>query len=282
VFNTELSRAVESFAALMSPLTEEDLEREWIWKDHDEEGIRFTFFVTIQELRGLAVELSSMRTRLTAVQQILGQYHAQYMDLQAAVFGLPEEDAERVPAEGEWQVRLVYSHILGAEIGFSSVVRYALEKHRAGEWSPERMSDEDEFRIMGMSEEKYEELMQGSFKRMLAFHRDFHPRIIQEFSTITDKELDLPSTFWEETRFPIRHRLHRFEAHILQHTVQIDKTMAAINSVPSETKRLTRYLFAALAGVDAKMIAGDESSAGCLELARTIKSRTREIQKIIA
>lgn len=139
MFNIELNRAVESFAACMSPLTEKDLEREWIWKDHDEERIRFTFFVTIQELRQLAVELSSLRTRLTPAQQILGQYHTQYMDLQAAVFGLSEEDADRVPAEGEWQVRRVYSHILEADIGFSTVVRYALEKPRAGKWSPERM-----------------------------------------------------------------------------------------------------------------------------------------------
>jgi hypothetical protein len=281
VFNAELNRAVESFAAVMFPLAERDLEREWVWKDHDEEGIRFTFFVTIQELRGLAVALSSRQTPLTPAQQILGQYHAQYMDLQAAVFSLSEADADRVPAEGEWQVRSVYSHMLGADIGFSAVVRYALEEHRAGKWSPERMSDADETRVMGMSEEKYNELVQGSFQHMLAFHRDFHPKIIQEFSTITDTELDLPSTFWEETRFPIRHRLHRFEAHLIQHTVQIDKTLAAINSGPSETKRLIRYLFSALAAVNAQLIAGDERSSRCSELAGTIESRTREIEKII-
>ncbi len=142
--------------------------------------------------------------------------------------------------------------------------------------------DEEEMRITGMSEEEYDELMQGSFKHMLALHRDFHPKIILEFSTITDKELDLPSTFWEETRFPIRHRLHGYEAHMVQHAVQIDKTLVAINSALSETKRLTRYLFAAVAGVNAKLIAGDETSPGCIELARTIESRTIEIQKIIA
>ncbi len=89
---------------------------------------------------------------------------------------------------------------------------------------------------------------------MLTFHREFHPKIVQEFSIITDNELELPSTFWEETRFPIRHRLHRYEAHFVQHTVQIDKTLVSIGQAPSETKRLIRYLFAALAEVEANLI----------------------------
>ena len=76
------------FAALMLPLTEKELERNWKWKDHDEEGIRFAFFVTLQELRHLAVTLSATLPKPTAAQHILSQYHAAYMDLQAAVLGL--------------------------------------------------------------------------------------------------------------------------------------------------------------------------------------------------
>ncbi|MDO8754745.1 MAG: hypothetical protein Q7J80_12680, partial [Anaerolineales bacterium] len=59
MFNPELTKAVENFAVLMLPFSEKDLERKWIWKDHDEEGIRFAFFVTIQELRKLAVQLAA-------------------------------------------------------------------------------------------------------------------------------------------------------------------------------------------------------------------------------
>ena len=127
MFDTKLTHAVEKFAALILPLSEKDLEREWIWKDHDEEGIRFTCFVTLQELRHLAVELSALRPKPTSAQHILSQYHAAYMDLQAAIFGLSEEDADKIPAEGEWQVRRVYAHILSAEINFTITVRYALE-----------------------------------------------------------------------------------------------------------------------------------------------------------
>jgi hypothetical protein len=121
------------------------------------------------------------------------------------------------------------------------------------------MSDADALRITGMSEDDYKTLIQSDFHRLLEFHHEFHPNVVNEFSSITDTELELPSTFWEETRFPIRHRLHRFEAHIIQHTVQIDKTLVSIGRAPSESKRLIRYLFAALAEVNANLIGENNS-----------------------
>jgi hypothetical protein len=278
MFNSELTSAVENFAAFMLPLSEKDLERKWEWKDHDEEGIRFAFFVTIQELRDLAVGLAASRKPLTQTQHILGQYHAQYMDLHAALFGLSAEDAGHVPVVGEWPVQHVYAHILDADINFSAVVRYALEGHRAGTWKPEKIPDKEEARLTGMSEEQYHTLTHGSLEGMLTYYRELHPGLIEEFSTITDKELDLPSIFWEKTIFPIRHRLLRYEAHIVQHTVQIDKTLVAIGETPGESKRLIRYLYAALAEVDKYLIGGEASSKDCAELVKTIEARVKELR----
>jgi len=282
MFIPDLSQAVENFASLMQPLSEKDLEHEWIWKDHDEEGIRFAFFVTLQELRHLAVTLSTLRPSRTSSQRILRQYHAAYMDLQAAIFGLSEKDADKVPAEGEWQARKVYAHILSTDINFTITVRYALEKHRAAIWTPDRISDEDENRLAGMSEEEYQALRQGPFEGMLAYHREFHPAIVEEFSGITDEELDFPSTFWEETRFPIRHRLHRYEAHYAQHTVQIDKTLVAVGQAPNESKRLIRKLYAALAEAEGMMIGAEKmDDAVIYATASSIAQRTKEISDLL-
>jgi hypothetical protein len=282
VFNPELNRAVQEFAALVLPLSEKDLEREWIWKDHDEEGIRFAFFVTLQELRDLAVTLSTLRSKPTPAQHILGQNHAAYMDLQAALLGVSSEDAEKAPAEGEWPVQKVYAHIFSTEINFTITVRYALEKHRAGTWTPEKVSDQDADRLAGISDEDYLGLIKGPLEGMLAYHREFHPVIVQEFSTITDQELDLPSTFWEETRFPIKHRLHRYEAHLAQHTIQIDKTLVAIGQAPSESKRLLRKIFAALAEAEGMMIGAEKmDEAAILAAASSISARTKEISGLL-
>ncbi|HLA87852.1 MAG TPA: DinB family protein [Anaerolineales bacterium] len=281
MFNFELTNAIENFAALMLPLSEKDLERTWVWKDHDEEGVRFAFFVTIQELRQLAVTLAARHKPPTQAQHILGQYHKQYMDLQAAIFGLSKEDSEHAPAEGEWTVRQVYAHILGADFGFRAVIRYALEGHRAEKWMPEPTPESEYPCLYGMGESEYRDLTKGPLETMLVFHREMHPQVIDEFINITDEELDLPAAFWEETRFPIRHRLHRFEAHFVQHTAQIDKTLAAIDHAPSESKRLIRYLFAALAEVNANLIGENNSQEGCAKLAKSINSRIMEIKSIL-
>jgi len=281
-FNSELKRAVREFTTLMLPLSEKDLAHPWVWKDHDEEGIRFSFFVTLQELHHLAVLLAAIRKKPTTAQHILGQYHAAYMDLQAALLGLSDEEAERPPAEGEWAVRKVYSHILSTEINFTITVRYALEKHRAGTWTPEPIADADADRLAGISDDKFLALTNGPLSGMLAYHRELHGTIIEEFSTISDRELDLPSTFWEETRFPIQHRLHRYEAHFVQHTVQIDKTLAAIGQAPSESKRLLRKIHAALAEAEGIMIGAKEVDEAAIQATTSsINERTKEIETLL-
>jgi hypothetical protein len=279
MFNSELERAVHDFGALMLPLSEKDMEHEWKWKDHDEEGIRFACFVTLQELRHLAVRLSTLRDKSTAAQHILSQYHAAYMDLQSAILGLSAEDADRAPADGEWPVRRVYAHILAADINFTAAIRYALEGHRAGTWKKDPMSDEDETRVTGMSEDEYRTLTAGPLDAMLAYHRQLHPIIVEEFSEISDQELELPSTFWEETRFPIQHRLHRYEAHFVQHTIQIDKTLVAIGQAPTEAQRLVRKILAALAEAEGMMIGVEKMDDAVIHVtASSILDRATEIR----
>lgn len=282
MFNLHLQQAVTDFTAVMLPLSEKDLEREWIWKDHDEEGIRFAFFVTLQELRHLAVTLSTALPKPQPAQHILSQYHAAYWDLQAAVLGVSNEDAERVLVEGEWPIKRAYSHMLGTEFNFSLTIRYALEKHRAGIWTPEPISDEDADRLVGISDADYKTLIDGPFDAMVAYHRQLHARIVEEFRTITDRELELPSTMWEETRFPIQHRLHRFEAHFTQHTIQIDKTLVSIGLVPSESKRLLRKVYAALAEVEGILIGtGNKNDAAILATASSITDRVSQIRNLL-
>ena len=282
MFNTQLSQAVENFASMMLPLSEKELESEWIWKDHDEEGIRFAFFVTLQELRQLAVTLSTLRSKLTPAQHILSQYHAAHLDLQAVMMGVSEEDADKVFAEGEWNLKRVYTHIFGGDINFTAVVRYALEGHRAGTWKPEEMSDEDADRLVNITDEEYKQLINSPMENILKFHRKFHQEIIDEFSYITEAELDLPSTFWEGTRFPIRHRLHRYEAHYTQHIIQMDKTLVAIGQPPSESKRLIRKVYAALAEAEGMMIGAEKmDDTVILETASSIRERTKEIESLL-
>lgn len=282
MMNNKLHLAAQEFTHLFINLPDTKLEHPWAWKDHGKEGIRFALFVTLQELRQLAVTLSMLRSKSTPAQHILSQYHAAYMDLQAALLGLSNEDAEKVPSEDEWNVQKVYAHILGADFGFTAIVRYALELHRASKWISDPIPESEYPRLYGISEVEYDKLMTSPLSSLIAYHRDFHIRIIEEFSGVQDNELDLPSVFWEETRFPIRHRLHRYEAHIVQHTIQIDKTLASIGQAPREPKQLLRKVYAALAEVEGLMIGAENTDdAVILSIASSISDRTKEIESLL-
>jgi len=57
------------------------------------------------------------------------------------------------------------------------------------------------------------------------------------------------ATFWDGEK-PIRFRMHRFEAHMIQHTVQVDKTLEWLDLGPTEARRLARVLYRDLAAVE--------------------------------
>jgi hypothetical protein len=287
MFNPELTAAVEKFASMMIEASDSRLDQPWHWKGHDE-GIRFAFFVTHLELRQLAVRLSSDRAAGLKMpypslsQRILAQYHSAFMDLQAALIGISLKNSVRAPAKKEWSVQATYSHILEAELGFASVIRYALENHRSKKWLPNPIPEKDFFRYTGLKEKAFAQLMDSSLPKLIAFHREFHTKLLSEFSGIGNDELGFPAAYWEETRFHIGYRLHRFEAHLRQHTIQIDRTLAAIDCSPTESKRLIRMLFSALAEVNGNLISTTErKSQECIEMARNIDIRVKEISRLI-
>lgn len=82
--------------------------------------------------------------------------------------------------------------------------------------------------------------------------------MLGELADVSDDEVDTPSEFWEETKYPVRFRLHRLEEHLRQHTVQVDKTFAGIDHAPSEAERLVRLLHQALGSVEAAQIGASD------------------------
>jgi hypothetical protein len=252
--NSQLNTTLQSWTQLILPLSDADLEKPWPWHGYDE-GVRFACLRVIEELRTLAARLRAERNMaLTEAQIILGNYHSAYRDLQASLLGLSKDDSERAPAENEWPVRQAYAHILGADFGFRAAVRYALEGHRAGTWLSTSIPEEEYLRLYGIPEADYTSLVEGPLANMVAYHSDLHTALLHEFAKITGEELDLPAAFWEETHFPIRFRLHRFESHMRQHTIQIDKTLVALNMPLSEVKRLLRLTYAAWADANSALI----------------------------
>jgi hypothetical protein len=281
---TKLSQAVQKFAEITHRLKDSELDSEWTWKEYDE-GVRFAFFRVYEELHQLGARLGSSRSSshhpLTTAQRTLGQYHAAYRDLQAVLIGVSDADAARPPADGEWPVRETLAHMIGAERAFFAVNLDALQRVRSKDGRPLEMSDED-WETFWRGDAFDELKKEAALSELVAYHDDLHWRIETELAGISEEELLTPVVFWESTPFPLEFRLHRFDAHLRQHTIQIEKTLEAINIPFTEAKRLLHLIYAALAVVESQTIGAEafgEAEQG--QVQALINGYTNEINQIL-
>jgi hypothetical protein len=287
MFDTSLAHAVERFAQVTQGAHDSALDREWAWGAYDSEGVRFAFFRTYEELCELAASVAAERSAhgptTSTAQRILAQYHAAYCDLQAVLLGVEAGEAERAPAEGEWPLRRIVAHIVGAEVGFYVVVKYALDRHRSGNGRPAKIPDEAWDTLIGEDAASIEATLEGPLAGIQSYHQAFHERVLHEFAAVSEEELAAPSMYWEGYDMSLRFRLHRFDSHLRQHTVQIEKTLAAIGGFPNEARRLLRLIYAALAQVEGATIGAWEiGTALRREAAEAIATRADEIASILA
>jgi len=245
-----VTQAVEELVRATVDLSDSDMGRPWVWREYDEEGLRFTLLLAQHELRDLAVRLESLRTKkgppASQTERILGQYHFAYRDLTGVLAGVRDDDLDRVPAVGEWPVREVLEHMLGAEFGFLGVVQYALAPDR-----PRDLEEAEERWDSWREEHNYRapKKLEGGMADVRNALFEIHRRILRELGGLPDDALEKPAMFWDGEK-PIRFRLHRFEAHMVQHTVQVEKTLEWIGRGPTEARRLIRILYCNLAPVE--------------------------------
>jgi len=282
-----ITKSIDRFTGLVLDLPDSELEREWAWGSYKSEGVRFAYFRTYEDLRQLAVELGLLRDAagkpFSDAQRILAQYHAAYMDLQAVLLGLESQYFELTPAQGEWSIRRVLAHIVGAEMGFYVAIKFALDRYYQGEDPLVDIDDETWLGIIGMEEEELGAQMDEPLPGLQSFHKDLHKRVLKDFSLIDASVIDKPSKYWEHEFYSVRFRLHRFDAHMRQHTIQIEKTLHAIGHVPNESQRLLRLIYAALGQVNGALIGtGIDYQDLLSETAARIDERTAEIGDIIA
>jgi len=240
-----VTQAVEELVRATVNLSDEDMGRAWKWREYDEEGLRFALLMTHHELRDLGARLAAHGRPPTQAQRILAQYHQAYRDLTGVLAAVRTEDLDRAPSDGEWPLREALDHMLGAEHGFLGVSRGALERHRAGNAAE---PTEAEFKEYRRPYAKPKDAVAGPIESIRNAFFEIHRRVLRDLGDVTDAELERPAWFWDGP-MPIRFRLHRFEEHLRQHIIQLDKTLVVIGP-PTEAHRLVRNIYNALADVE--------------------------------
>ncbi len=287
MLDKSLARAVAGLVGAIDPLDEPALELPWAWGAYKEEGLRFAFFRTYEDLREAAVLTAAARRAmgrpLSSAQQILGQYHEAFRDLEASLLRLPDGLDETEPAPDEWSVRRVLAHMLSGDLGFLVAVTYGLERFRGGNGRPAAIPEEAWDRILGLDEAGYRELVTRPLPELWPAFQATHERVLSDLADISDGELQAPSMFWEGYELSLRFRLHRFDSHLRQHTIQLDKTLNALGAPSTEVHRLLRLIYAALAEAEAAAIgAWDAGAAIWPPVVETIEGRVLEMTETLA
>lgn len=274
-----VTQSIERLVKASVGLSDAYMDRPYAWQEYDEEGLRFALLTAHHQLRDTAAQVAAARLGagqpFSEAQRILAQVHEAYRDLTGALAGTSEVELDAGPPNEQWPLREILDHMLGAECGFLAAIEVALEAARAG-----RASEPDEAAFR--SKRRPNEDPRGSRADALNALFRSHVAILSSLDGVTDAELETPSFFWENEGYSIRFRMHRFEEHMRQHTIQVDKTLAAIGHPPTEAERLIRNLYTALAGVES---VGSGTTAGRVVLDRcaaSIDEIANEVRRIAA
>lgn len=275
-----LTGAVETLARTLAPLPDDILTRRWAWGAYDE-GVRFALFLTMQELRDLATAIVAggvpNLAGATIAPALLARHQSAYRDFLGVLACVGDDVLDRVPADGEWPLRTIIGHVMQVEQAFFAQITYALARRRGDTNGP--MAMPREFAAA------FDEIdHSGDLAAILSRYATLHRRVVRELAALRDDELDTLSLWWEGSPMPVRFRLGRFNAHLREHTIQVEKTLAQLGQPPSEVARLLRLLHGALGDLEGALIGkADEpaSQAGQRALATIIAARTGEIAGMV-
>jgi hypothetical protein len=242
--------AVLNYSRRLATLPESALAGDWPassepgsrWSGY-EDTTREVVFRVYQELCELAVDIATRATPTTA-QRVLAQHQLAYRDLTGALAGVHEDEIDVAPAEGEWPLRTVLYHVARTERGFFALLHWAVRRRSGGDQLPIRMPDE-QFEVIGGPVHE-----SGTLVEIMQRYDDLHARVLRDFAGLSDDDLAASNLWWEGYEVPARFRLQRLDAHLREHTIQVDKTMAGIGRVPGEPERLARLTHRALGEVE--------------------------------
>jgi len=272
-----VTQAVERLVRASVHLSDADMGRTFVWEEYDDDGLRFALLTAHHLLRETTATVAAARLGagkpFTEAQRILAQVHEAYRDLTGALAGMSDAEMDAAPPDEQWPLREVLKHMLGAEKGFLAAIEVALECVRSGvpsepnesAWKAKRQPAEDPA---------------GSRADALNALFRSHVAILRALDDVADTELATPSWFWEDKGYSIRFRMHRFEEHMRQHTIQVDKTLVALGHPLTEAERLVRNVYVALAGLESVGGAGvgRELIDGC---AAAIDAIAAEVERVL-
>jgi hypothetical protein len=246
---TDGNATLETAAAL----DETALARPFTYRDKTMD-VRYALFRTLEDAQEAHVRVAAephpeSRRILSLAQRAFG-------DLRGVLVGVPADLLDRTPREGEWPLRDTLRHILIVERRYALQTEYAIERRDS---DPMRISDA---RLPTPAEID----VSGGVREILARIGEARAESTRLLGDVAPAGMTRP-TQWVHYDIDVRFRLHRFAAHLIEHTIQCEKTLAVLGWRPTEGRQIARQLAALL---------GEIEGLGAVAEARDLEKRLAE------
>jgi len=235
-FDTTLA----GFAAL----DEAELGTPWTFRGQQMD-VRYALFRTLEDAQEAHVRVAS--AAIPESRRILSLAQRAFGDLRGVLAGLPADLFDRAPREGDWPVREVLRHMWVIERRYAVQTLYAIERADA---DPVRIAED---RLPTPADMDATGTLADVLARLAAARAETHRRLGDVSAALMTRP-----TIWGRYNVDVRFRLHRFAAHVVEHTVQCEKALDALAWRPTEGRRIVRRL-AALVGEIEGLGAVDEA-----------------------
>jgi DinB superfamily len=246
---TDFDAALRGFAVL----DDEALARPWSWRDKPMD-VRFALYRTLEDAQEVHAQVSA--TVQSESRRILALAQRAFGDLRALLIGLPTDLLDRAPGAAEWPLRETLRHILLIERRYAVQTRYAVERK---DDEPIRIPDDRQPTATPAD-------VAGEIDAILARIGEARAETNRWLGNVSAPAMIRP-TIWVGHDIDVRFRLHRFAAHIVEHTIQCEKTLAALGWRPTEGRRIARHVAAAI---------GELEGLGALSDARRLEASLAE------
>jgi DinB superfamily len=227
---------IEAALTALAALDEAELGRAWRWRDGTI-NVREGVYRLLEDAQGAyartAAEPHPESRRILALAQ------RAFGELRGLLTGLPAELLDVEPASKQWPVRETLRHMLAVEVRYAIQTRYAVER---ADSDPMRIADDQLPTAAQMD-------VSGDVDAILARIGQARAETNAGLGDLPAVALTRPSR-WIDYEIDVRFRLHRFAAHIVEHTIQCEKALHALGWRPTEGRRIARRLAGLLGEIE--------------------------------
>jgi len=224
-------------------IQDDSLERDWPWREHTAD-VRYGIFRSIESVEAASASIGSIlealgSRRSNAALRVAPATVARW-DLHGRLAALAEGQLDRVAKDGEWTVRETLGHIVGGQRGYVAFTIWHWARNSTV--PPTEAELEQIQRDTALPEESEEGA--GSIPEIRARLDEALDRGGAHFAGLTDADLARPAR-WSGTPVDVGFRIGRWSSHLMEHTIQIDKTLAWLEHRPTEAERIVGDLYRA-------------------------------------